>query len=418
MQQGNPYKYLPEIEFHTISVDEGLTKRNDDVYDEDEQFHINKMFATKGGKFINGDLVDEWLDMMAPRRIAKGQYSPFTFIKAHTKMLDHSLWMLSRVDSAKALAKKLKAHPYWSQFAVINVSGSEITDLRLVKKTIALNDKTITLSVGRFTTGVTIKEWGSVWFLNGGASPMAYYQTAFRSQSIWKWTDPDGNEDYKKKCYVIDFNPSRLLEMIWKQQASLVGDLSQVEQAVTDWLETAPLYQHGAIETKKIETEDVLDISFSAKNLVDKFASGYAIDTLRANDDIISALLDVDPSAAAAFSKQITDAVKNAGKQKTKEQSSNDKKEDKEIKKKIDQLRERAQTVMKRLPSYLYVSEYNEESYNDIVKYAEPNTFKEETEVSIDDFKVMVDTGFINRAHVDYCTKAFQVIENNIEPLI
>lgn len=419
----NPYEYLPAMEFHTFDFASEVQDLNSEIYTEDEQFHINKLFAVKGGKFIYERQVNDFLGIMAgdtgagtSTEAKRGKLSPFNIegTAAEPAILNHQLWMLTRVDSCRALKKKLESHSYWKQYEVINVSGNETTDLKKVKKKIATEDKTITLSVGRFTTGVTIPEWGSVWFLSDGKSPTAYFQTAFRCQSPWQRKNVYGKvEWYKKTAYVFDFNPTRTLEMIWQQQISTSKDTSDVEPEIAEWLENAPLYRHGKLGLKQLGTEAVVSMAFSGNNFVEKFASGYAIAVDNACEEVIEKISGVDASSAIAFRKEITNNAKK-GKQKEKVKSSQDKQREKEVKKKIELLKERAQTVLKRLPSYLYVSDYNEESCSDIIKHAEPKIFLEETGVSIEIFKKMVDTGFVNKVHIDYCVKDFCRRENEI----
>jgi len=123
------------------------------------------------------------------------------------------------VASAKALAKKLKLHPVFKDYEIILAAGDgklddddeNIKSFDKVTKAISEHDKTITLSVGQLTTGVTIPEWTAVLMLSNMASPALYMQAAFRAQNPCLFTDKDGNSYRKENAYVFDFDPARTL---------------------------------------------------------------------------------------------------------------------------------------------------------------------------------------------------------------
>lgn len=135
--------------------------------------------------------------------------------------LKHTFWLLERVASAKALKALLEEHPIYENYEIVLAAGDgrmseeddkvKLKSLDLVRKAIAENDKTITLSVGQLTTGVTIPEWTGVLMLSNLKSPALYMQAAFRAQNPYSWTDSKGNHFRKEKAYVFDFAPERTL---------------------------------------------------------------------------------------------------------------------------------------------------------------------------------------------------------------
>ena len=140
--------------------------------------------------------------------------------------LKHTLWLLNRVDSAKALAKKLEKHSVFKDYKVILAAGDGRLDdeeeaqksFDKVKDAINTYDKTITLSVGQLTTGVTIPEWTAVMMLSSIKSPGLYMQAAFRAQNPCLFSN--GSEFFRKKdAYVFDFDPARTL-IIFEQFAN------------------------------------------------------------------------------------------------------------------------------------------------------------------------------------------------------
>lgn len=108
---------------------------------------------------------------------------------------------------------------------------------------IARYDKTITLSVGQLTTGITIPEWTAVLMLSNIKSPALYMQAAFRAQNPCLFHN--GNNTYRKEnAYVFDFDPARTL-IIFEQFAN---DLTQDTAA-----------GHGDVDTRKDHVRELLN---------------------------------------------------------------------------------------------------------------------------------------------------------------
>src|SRR5699024_5709351 len=171
-------------------------------------------------KFIYDEAVDRFLDALT-----KQEKYPFSTPELRQE-LAHTFWLLNRVDSAKALAKKLKAHDVFGEYEIVLAAGDgKLDDDQLnedqleqaneksfdkVQRAIATHDRTITLSVGQLTTGVTIKPWSGVLMLSSMKSPSEYMQAAFRAQNPYTF-DRDGELVQKQNAYVFDFDPTRTL---------------------------------------------------------------------------------------------------------------------------------------------------------------------------------------------------------------
>lgn len=193
----------------------------DDGDQVDPAFDLNEFFKTKeNGKFVYDEAVDRFLDALT-----KQEKYPFSTPELRQE-LAHTFWLLNRVDSAKALAKKLKAHDVFGEYEIVLAAGDgKLDDDQLnedqleqaneksfdkVQRAIATHDKTITLSVGQLTTGVTIKPWSGVLMLSSMKSPSEYMQAAFRAQNPYTF-DRDGELVQKQNAYVFDFDPTRTL---------------------------------------------------------------------------------------------------------------------------------------------------------------------------------------------------------------
>ena len=152
---------------------------------EEYAFDLNEFFSVTNGKFNYNSSVDKFLDALT-----KQSKYPFSTPELRNE-LKHTFWILDRVDSAKALAKKLREHPVFKDYEIVLAAGDGKLDdndetmksYDKVVKAIANNDKTITLSVGQLTTGITIPEWTAVLMLSNMKSPALYMQAAFRAQN-------------------------------------------------------------------------------------------------------------------------------------------------------------------------------------------------------------------------------------------
>lgn len=230
-EQENPYENLPKLNLYTYQMSEiveGEVRQGVNLDGEDYAyaFDLNEFFSTNGsGKFVHEEDVDKFLDALT-----KLEKFPFSTPDLREE-LKHTLWLLNRVDSAKALAKKLEIHPVFKEYKVILAAGDgklseedEVTKAYdRVTDAISKYDKTITLSVGQLTTGVTIPQWTAVLMLSSIKSPALYMQAAFRAQNPYLFQDSNGNSYRKENAYIFDFDPARTL-ILYEEMAN---DLSE-----------------------------------------------------------------------------------------------------------------------------------------------------------------------------------------------
>lgn len=219
-EKNNPYRSLPKLNLFsyqmspmiTDDVNKGAQINGDNI---DYAFDLNEFFATnQNGHFIHEMDIKKWLDTLT-----HNEKYPFSTKELRNK-LKHTFWLLNRVASAKALEKLLKEHPVFKDYEIILAAGDghgfdddqtiNEKSLDRVKREIKKNDKTITLSVGQLTTGVTIPEWTAVLVLSNLKSPSQYMQAAFRAQNPWEHM-VNGQVYQKENAYVFDFAPERTL---------------------------------------------------------------------------------------------------------------------------------------------------------------------------------------------------------------
>lgn len=299
-EQENPYENLPQLNLYTYQMSEiiqdkvrqGIELADHDI--EEYAFDLNEFFATnESGKFIHDSDVDKFLDALT-----RQEKFPFSTPELRNE-LKHTFWLLKRVASAKALAKKLKIHPIFKNYEVILAAGdgrledddeNEVAFNR-VKQAIHDYDKTITLSVGQLTTGVTIPEWTAVLMLSNMSSPSLYMQAAFRAQNPCLFQDHEGNTYRKKNAYVFDFDPARTLTIFEQFANDLIpetsgekGDIDQRKQHVRELLNFFPVYgedEDGSMI--QLDAEKVLTIPrhIHAKEVVERgFMSNFLFDNI------------------------------------------------------------------------------------------------------------------------------------------
>ena len=218
-EEENPYATLPQLNLFTYQMSEIIRKelqQGIEINGETEEyaFDLNEFFATTNGKFNHDSSVDKFLDALTLQT-----KFPFSTPELREK-LKHTFWLLDRVESAKALAKKLRVHPVFKDYEVVMAAGDGRTDDNEVTmksydkviKAITENENTITLSVGQLTTGITIPEWTAVLMLSNVKSPALYMQAAFRVQNPCLFKKGLRFER-KENAYVFDFDPARTLKI-------------------------------------------------------------------------------------------------------------------------------------------------------------------------------------------------------------
>ncbi len=291
----NPYAHLPRLSLFTYQMSDMVRDKIShgiDLADHDAEeyaFDLNEFFATnESEKFVHDADVDAFLDALT-----RQDKFPFSTPELREE-LKYTFWLLNRVASAKALAKKLRLHPVFQDYAIVLAAGDGKLDdddeneksFDKVTKAIKEYDKTITLSVGQLTTGITIPEWTAVLMLSNMASPALYMQAAFRAQNPCLFQDSSGNSYRKTDAYVFDFDPARTLTIFEQFANDLIpetsgdkGDTDQRTTHVRELLNFFPVYgedENGAMV--ELDAEKVLTIPrhIHAKEVVERgFMSNF-----------------------------------------------------------------------------------------------------------------------------------------------
>ena len=294
--RSNPYTTLPKLNLLTYRMSDIVFEKitagadfDDDGDSEAYAFDLNEFFVTNAaGSFIHDKDVDLFLDALTSKK-------KFPFSDEYRDELKHTLWILKYVASAKALYKKLKNHPVFKDYEIVLAAGdgkvtddeTELDDDEMdktvrksfdkVKKAIKENERTITLSVGQLTTGITVPEWTAVMMLSNMKSPALYMQAAFRAQNPCQYTE-NGKTYRKENAYVFDFDPARTLDIfeqfangLYSETASGKGDSDVRKKHVRELLNFFPVYgEDDEGEMIELDAEKVLSIprAIHAKEVV------------------------------------------------------------------------------------------------------------------------------------------------------
>ena len=279
----NPYADLPRMNLFSYQLSKMIVEEISSNENIDYLFNLNEFFSTKGGKFIYEDAVKIFLDALTTR-------DKFPFAPKLRAELKHTFWILQRVDSVKALAKILHEHKIFKDYEIIIAAGdgklendekANQKSLDKVKTAIKNFDKTITLSVGQLTTGVTIPEWTAILMLSEMQSAALYMQTAFRCQNPHRY-ETDNEIFHKTNCYVFDFSPARTLK-IYNDFAENLGGNGDKKSNVQKLLNVFPVFaENDAGEMFELDAEKIMSLpqTIKANSIVD---SGFMSNELFKN---------------------------------------------------------------------------------------------------------------------------------------
>ena len=445
----NPYETLPRMVLMTYKVPDSITciaKQG-----EFDEFDLNVFFSAEGqgaeAHFKYKDYVQKWLDLIrgslaetAVDDLKLGaEKPPMPFSDARLlSTLTHTLWFLPTVASCEAMANLLaeRQNTFFHDYKVIVAAGSKagmgVDAVRPVRKAMAdpLATKTITLSCGKLTTGVTIKPWSGVLMLRNLKSPETYFQTAFRVQSPWTTKSEAGEtEILKQECYVFDFALDRALAMISDYSCRLSVDGTSPERKVGEFIKFLPVLAYDGSAMREVNAAEILDIAMagtSATLLARRWESALLVnvdnDTLRrllANEEAIQALMNIE--GFRSLNKDIetiinkSEAVKKAKKEKdslSPKEKREISQEEKEFKSKRKEIQEKLIKFATRIPVFMYLTDYREQCLKDVITQLEPGLFKKVTGLSVKDFELLVSLGVFNDALMNDAVYKFRRYED------
>ena len=448
----NPYLSLPRMVMLTYRIPESI--RQIALQGEYDEFDLNVFFSAKGkgddAKFTYENEVQKWLDLIRGSylpssvddlKLGQDKRPPMPFSDTRLlNVLSHTLWFLPNVASCFAMANLLKQkqnafyHDYKINICAGTGAGIGLDALYPVQNSMSnpLETKTITLSCGKLTTGVTVRPWTGVFMLRNLKSPETYFQTAFRVQSPWEITDNLGNKQImKQECYVFDFSLDRALRQISDYSCRLNVEESNPEKKVADFIHFLPVLAYDGSTMKQINAQDILDIAMagtSATLLAKRWESALLVNVdndtlgrLLANKDALDALMRIE--GFRSLNQDITaiinksEAVKKAKKEKETKLTDKENKEltqeEKEYKSMRKQIQEKLIKFATRVPIFMYLTDYRERSLKDVITQLEPGLFKKVTGLDVNDFNLLCSIGVFNASLMNDAIFKFKRYEDS-----
>ena len=451
----NPYGALPQMRLLTYQMPEELIAiANDGEFDE---FDLNAFFEASGvgpkAQFKHKDDVQKWLEIIrgnyAPRAaeyLKTGTRPPFPYSDARLlPYLQHSFWYLPNVAACHAMANLLKEkhNVYWHAYNVIVAAGASagigLDALPPVRKAIGsgFDSKTITLSCGKLTTGVTVQQWSSILMLRNLKSPESYFQSAFRVQSTWSIKNPNGDnpneeEVLKPVCFVFDFAPTRALRQLSEYGIGLSPSEPNPEKAVQELVSFLPVLAFDGANMTQIDAGGILDIAMagtSATLLARKWESPLLVNV---DNNTLRRILDNEEAMAAveriegwrALGDNVLETIINKSeivkkikeKAKKKDLTALEKKqltdEEREYKSKRKMVQEKLIKFATRIPAFMYLTDFRENTLKDVITKLEPELFQTVTGLTVKDFNLLVSLHVFNTEQMNQAVFAFRRYED------
>ena len=451
----NPYGALPQMRLLTYQMpDELLAIASAGEFDE---FDLNTFFEATGtgskAEFKHKTDVQKWLDIIrgghasaSVDHLKSGTRPPFPYSDVRLlPYLQHSFWFMPNVASCRAMANLL-AEPhnvYWHDYDVVVAAGASagigLDALPPVRQAIGsgFDSKTITLSCGKLTTGVTVSQWSSILMLRNLTSPESYFQAAFRVQSPWSVKNPNGDnpneeEILKPVGFVFDFAPTRALRQLSEYGIKLSPGNSNPEHAVRDLVSFLPVLAYDGANMSQVDAGGILDIAMagtSATLLARKWESALLVNV---DNDTLRRILN-NPEAMAAVERiegwrslgdNILETIINVGdkvkklkdKAKTKDLTDKQKREltaeEKEYKSRRKLVQEKLIKFATRIPAFMYLTDFRENTLHDLITKIEPKLFETVTGLRVKDFHLLVSLKVFNTDQMNQAVFAFRRYED------
>jgi hypothetical protein len=451
----NPYGALPQMRLLTYQMpDELVAIASAGEFDE---FDLNAFFEAFGegkkAEFKHKSDVQKWLDIIRGGYASKsveflktGTRPPFPYSDVRLlPYLQHSFWFMPNVAACHAMANLLteKHNVFWHEYDVLVAAGSDagigLKALPPVRNAIGsgFDTKTITVSCGKLTTGVTVPQWSSILMLRNLKSPETYFQAAFRVQSPWSIKNPNGNDPSEEEiikpiCFVFDFAPTRALRQLSEYGIGLSPNESNPENSVKELVSFLPVLAYDGANMTQIDAGGILDIAMagtSATLLARKWESAMLVNV---DNDTLRRILE-DPDAMAAVERiegwrslgdNIIETIINKSetvkdlkdKAKEKNLSTKEKKqlsdEEKEYKSKRKLIQEKLIKFATRIPAFMYLTDFRENTLQDVITKIEPDLFQTVTGLTVKDFHLLVQLKVFNTEHMNQAVFAFRRYED------
>lgn len=443
----NPYAQLPKMVMLTYQLPDSISEIAS--RGEFDEFDLNEFFRAEDDRFLHEEYVQKWLDLI------RGAYTenivtelklgkekpPMPFSDSRLlSYLQHTYWFLPSVAACRAMSVLLRkrSNRFFDDYKVIVAAGNEAgMGAQAVEPVYnAMEDpqrtKTITLSCGKLSTGVTVKPWTGILMLRNTTSPETYFQAAFRVQSPWTAKDEHGEEIILKPfCYVFDFAPNRALRQVQEYSCQLNVHESNPERKVEDFIKFLPILAFDGSSMKEIDAAGVLDMAMSgttATLLARRWESAVLVNVdnatlqrLMNNPEAMKALMNIEgfrnlnSDIETIINK--SEHVKKTKKEKGDDLSASEKKrlteEEKEYKSKRKEIQDKLIKFATRIPVFMYLTDFREYCLKDVIEQLEPTLFRKVTGLTLKDFSLLVSLGVFNSELMNDAVYKFKRYEDS-----
>ncbi len=451
---GGPYQEMPTMVMMTYQMPQDLGAMIEqwdmDGFDLNEFFRAEPAKGKEPATFVHERAVQKWLDIIRGKAPIFGDNSsplnrPVPLPFEDMRLLDlcaHTMWFLPNVASCDAMEALLRrpANGFYQNYTIINCSGTKagigVDALEPVRKAMGdnpLTTRTITLTCGKLTTGVTLRPLGGLLMLRNCSSPETYFQTAFRVQSPWTATDKDDPTKrtiLKPTCYVFDFAPNRALREVVTYANQLdVESNRRITDKVDDFINFLPILQFDGSSMKRVNATEILDFvdnGTSGTLLARRWNSAQLVNVDNAtlqrvldNPEALATIMKIEGFRALG-SDIIENIVNRAEKiKKLKRDAADNPKrkkeltaEEKEYRSKRREVQEKLMKFATRIPIFMYLTDYREESLEDVIRKLEPSLFERVTGLTIYDFDLLLRVGVFNRGQMNDAILKFRRYED------
>ena len=443
----NPYAQLPKMVMLTYQLPDSISEIAS--RGEFDEFDLNEFFRAEDDRFLHEEYVQKWLDLI------RGAYTenivtelklgkekpPMPFSDSRLlSYLQHTYWFLPSVAACRAMSVLLRkrSNRFFDDYKVIVAAGNEAgMGAQAVEPVYnAMEDpqrtKTITLSCGKLSTGVTVKPWTGILMLRNTTSPETYFQAAFRVQSPWTAKDEHGEDIILKPfCYVFDFAPNRALRQVQEYSCQLNVHESNPERKVEDFIKFLPILAFDGSSMKEIDAAGVLDMAMSgttATLLARRWESAVLVNVdnatlqrLMNNPEAMKALMNIEgfrnlnSDIETIINK--SEHVKKTKKEKGDDLSASEKKrlteEEKEYKSKRKEIQDKLIKFATRIPVFMYLTDFREYCLRDVIEQLEPALFRKVTGLTLKDFSLLVSLGVFNSELMNDAVYKFKRYEDS-----
>ena len=465
------YRQMPDLNLSTIEItDKDINdQREKFMTTDDRDFSLNELFKIKGSVFAHNDAVDHFLESLSKREHGATALSVYGKLGEKLRLPEkrHSVWWLNRVKSVALLIKKLKRHPVFSRYEIINATGGakgddweddDLSDAMIAKNKDDIISKiekvnsgkinkagTITLTCRKFLTGVTIKEWDSILILNDIVSAESYFQAIFRIQSAWFNKE---KQVLKPVGYVFDFAVSRCLKTTYDYASALADQLDQqdshnlrvvqaqdnlkkVIDGLCDTLKIKQFYE-GSLKSDPVTSRQIFEaitgegskialakritsnalVSFPSLVLLENYPHLYEalknVKGYRSGQE--GSVKDFIQIGEEAKRKKLENDKLTVSGEKVEKDNVDfmEKEKDKEKKNKKKWYATQIKRLAICMADFIYMTKFREYKIDHVIETKDSQFFKTVTGINKDDFSELCDKGFINRESLNRIVREFR----------